>query len=302
MAGHQRVGQVGEGREYTGLADAHTSRNEAAVAAASSLFSTSNNNFDAADYVQKIHLSVEEDRANQESSGWMDLLRGPNLRRLLIAVGIQCLQQAQGVTYILNYITFFLGYAGITNPFPFIISAFCVNYAGVLTGYYFPDKFGRRVLVIWTSLVCAVSVMIMSSLMAAGGGGSSGGVVIVVMLFIWMGSLGAQSPLIWIITAESAPTRNRERVIATAIFFGFGTALLTASVSPFIADAGYGNLGGKIVSQACFLPTSKRKSKIEYNTNERRTIGFLVGQLLVLLGGLGLLRAPRNERLLSRTA
>lgn len=181
----------------------------------------------------------------------MDLLRGPDLRRLLIAVGIQCLQQAQGVTYILNYISFFLGYAGITNVFPYIISAFCVNYLGVLTGYYLPDKFGRRVLVMWTSGICGVSLMIMAGLIVGAKGGSSG-VTVVVLLFIWMASLGAQSPLIWIVTAETAPTRNRERVIATAIFFGFGTALLTASVSPFLQDPGYGNLGGKIVSSLLF--------------------------------------------------
>ncbi|KIW12740.1 hypothetical protein PV08_07926 [Exophiala spinifera] len=216
-----------------------------AIKAADRLFKTKTNNFEAADYVHKIHLSIEQDRANQEATGWMDLARGPNLRRLLIAVGIQCIQQAQGVTYILNYITFYLGYAGITNVFPYIISAFCTNYLGVLTGYYLPDRFGRRVLVICTSLVCAVALVIMSGIMAGTSGGASG-TVIVVLLFIWMLSLGAQSPLIWIITAESAPTRNREKVIATAVFFGFGTALLTASVSPFIADPGYGNLGGKI--------------------------------------------------------
>jgi MFS family permease len=224
-----------------------SSRKEAATEAAQRLFAAKNGSFDAADYVQRIHLSVEADRAEQESTGWMDLLKGPDLRRLLIAVGIQCLKQAQGVTYILNYISFFLGYAGITNVFPYIISAFCVNYAGVLTGYYLPDKFGRRALVIWTSAICGASLMIMSGLMVRVEGNALG-VVVVVLLFIWMGSLGAQSPLIWIVTAEGAPTRNRERVIATAIFFGFGTALLTASVSPFLQDPGYGNLGGKIVS------------------------------------------------------
>jgi hypothetical protein len=223
------------------------SRNEGAVAAARRLFATDTNSFNSDDYVEKIHLAVEEDRA-QSLAGWKEMLRGPDLRRLLIGVGIQCLAQAQGVTYILNYISFFLGYAGITNIFPYVISAFCLNYAGVLTGHYLPDRFGRRVLVIWTSAICGVSLIIMSALMISKGNDASG-IVIVVLLFIWMASLGAQSPLVWIITAESAPTRNREKVIATSIFFGFGTALLTSSVSPFIQDPEYGNLGGKIVSQ-----------------------------------------------------
>ncbi|KAF5971695.1 general substrate transporter [Fusarium coicis] len=219
-------------------------RNEAAAIAARRLFATDTNSFNSDDYVEKIHLAVEEDRS-QSSAGWKEMLRGPDLRRLLIGVGIQCLAQAQGVTYILNYISFFLGYAGITNIFPYVISAFCLNYAGVLTGHYLPDRFGRRVLVIWTSAICGVSLIIMSALMISKGNDASG-IVMVVLLFIWMASLGAQSPLVWIITAESAPTRNREKVIATSIFFGFGTALLTSSVSPFIQDPEYGNLGGKI--------------------------------------------------------
>lgn len=126
----------------------------------------------------------------------------------------------------------------------------------MLTGYYLPDKFGRRVLVILTSAICGVSLMIMAGLMTGIGNGGASGTAVVVLLFIWMGSLGAQSPLIWIITAESAPTRNRERVIATAIFFGFGTALLTSSVSPFLQDPGYGNLGGKIVSHIALFSST----------------------------------------------
>lgn len=102
---------------------------------------------------------------------------------------------------------------------------------------------------IWTSAICGVSLTVVSGLMV-GVEGNGSGVAVVVLLFVWMGSLGAQSPLIWIVTAESSPTRNRERVIAPAIFLGFGAALLTASVSPFLQDPGYGNLGGKIVSLA----------------------------------------------------
>jgi MFS transporter, SP family, sugar:H+ symporter len=76
------------------------------------------------------------------------------------------------------------------------------------------------------------------------------------LIFLWEISFGIQSPLIWIVTAESAPTRNREKVQAVAVFFGFGVSLLIASVSPYIQDSGYGNLGGKIVSypSSCGFP------------------------------------------------
>jgi hypothetical protein len=70
----------------------------------------------------------------------------------------------------------------------------------------------------------------------------------IALIFLWEISFGIQSPLIWITTAESAPSRNREKVQAIACFFGFGVSLLITSVSPYIQDKGYGNLGGRIVS------------------------------------------------------
>ncbi|KAL2695015.1 hypothetical protein AAEP93_007411, partial [Penicillium crustosum] len=150
---------------------------ERAVVASSRLFASKRNNFDAQAYVRTIEVAIEEERLSQQSSGWMDLLRGSDLRRLLIAIGVQCLCQAQGSTYILNYVVSFLKSAGIADVFPVIM---------------------------------------------------------------------VQSTVIWIVTTECAPSRNREKVLAIAVFFGFGISLLVASVSPYLQDEAYGNLGGKI--------------------------------------------------------
>ena len=74
------------------------------------------------------------------------------------------------------------------------------------------------------------------------------------LIILWQAGFGVQSPLIWITTAESAPTRNRERVQAVAVFLGFGVSLLVTSVAPFIQNPGYGNLGSKIVSNFLLKP------------------------------------------------
>lgn len=72
----------------------------------------------------------------------------------------------------------------------------------------------------------------------------------IALIFLWYASFGAQSPVVWVITTESAPTAHREKVLAVATFFGFGVSLLITSVSPYIQDPGYGNLGSKIVSNS----------------------------------------------------
>lgn len=72
------------------------------------LFATSTNNFQADEYCAKLAAAYEEEKALTATFGWGDLLKQPTLRRLLIAVGIQCLQQAQGSSYMNSYIVSFL--------------------------------------------------------------------------------------------------------------------------------------------------------------------------------------------------
>lgn len=226
-------------------------RTDEAKASAQKLFSTPTNDFDASDYVHSIEVAIEADRADESTSSWKDLLRGPDLRRLLIAVGIQSLQQAQGSSYMNNYIVSFLQSTGVTDVFPVIMGLYTLYYVAILTGHFLPDMVGRRPILMSTGAFCATCLITVSTLVVAF---SSPPEAVqkasITLIFMWQIGFGVQSPLIWIVTAESAPTRNREKVQAIAVFFGFGVSLLIASVSPYIQDADYGNLGGKIVSDA----------------------------------------------------
>ncbi|KAH7035817.1 general substrate transporter [Microdochium trichocladiopsis] len=222
-------------------------RIEEAVAAANRLFRTDSNNFDAADYVAKIQVSIEEDREQQSATGWADLLQGPDLRRTLIASGIQCLQQAQGSGYMVNYIVSFLVGAGVKDVFPVLMGVNMVYYVGILSGHILPDKFGRRTIMMTTSAVCGVTMYIVAILVTVFNPGTdSSQKASMALIILWQAGFGIQSPLIWITTAESAPTRNRERVQAVAVFLGFGVSLLVTSVSPFIQNPDFGNLGSRI--------------------------------------------------------
>jgi SP family sugar:H+ symporter-like MFS transporter len=225
------------------------SRHTEAIAAANSIFSTSTNNFDAAKYIDDIQASIESERNQNDASRWADLTRGPDVRRLLIAVGIQSLQQAQGSAYMNSYIVSFLASTGVTNVFPVIMGLYTLYYVAILTGHFLPDTVGRRPILIGTATFCGISLAIVSCLVVAFKNPSDvQGKTSIALIFLWEISFGVQSPLIWITTAEAAPSRNREKVQSIATFFGFGVSLLITSVSPYIQDKGYGNLGGRIVS------------------------------------------------------
>ncbi|OAK98366.1 general substrate transporter [Phaeosphaeriaceae sp. SRC1lsM3a] len=222
-------------------------RRDDAIASANRIFSTSSNDFDAAKYINEIQIAIESEQNREEASRWVDLTRGPDLRRLLIAVGIQSLQQAQGSAYMNSYIVSFLTSTGVTNVFPVIMGLYTLYYVAILTGHFLPDTVGRRPILMSTASFCGISLLIVSSLVVATSTPSDvQGKVSIALIFLWEISFGVQSPLIWITTAEAAPSRNREKVQAIATFFGFGVSLLITSVSPYIQDKGYGNLGGKI--------------------------------------------------------
>ena len=128
------------------------------------------------------------------------------------------------------------------------MALYCLYLVGVATGYYLPDVLGRRIIMISTATVCAITLILIAILTTVYGSTPPTAVqkASIGLIFIWEFSFGVQSPLIWIITAESAPTRNREKVLGMATFWGFGVALIITFVSPYIQDAGYGNLGSRI--------------------------------------------------------
>ena len=147
-----------------------------------------------------------------------------------------------------NYIVPFLQGAGVTNVFPVIMGVYCTYYVAILSGHFLPDMVGRRIILIATSAGCGLCLITVAIIATVAGGAPTLPMqkASIALIFLWNFSFGVQSPLIWITTAEAAPTRNRERVLATATFFGFGISLLIASVSPYLQNEGYGNLGSKI--------------------------------------------------------
>jgi hypothetical protein len=94
--------------------------------------------------VQEIKANFDEQRALHSGVSFFELFRGPNLRRTLIAVGLQSLQQAQGVSFVANYVVILLIRLGIQNVYTIILVLYVVLLVTSLGAFYFPDKLGRR--------------------------------------------------------------------------------------------------------------------------------------------------------------
>lgn len=94
--------------------------------------------------VQEIAAAYAEMRQLYNGVGWLELFRGANLRRTLIAIGLQSLQQAQGVSFVSNYTVTTLLSLGINNVYTIVLVLYVVLLISSLGAFYLPDRVGRR--------------------------------------------------------------------------------------------------------------------------------------------------------------
>lgn len=136
---------------------------------------------DAAAEVAEMRVAYETDKALHSGVEWVELFRGSNLRRTLISMGLQCLQQAQGISFMANYllVTFIsLGFQDVymllfAVRLSRLVSALCSTLADVTVtlqlgcmmlglsffGFVLPDLLGRRTLLLSESHLRVLAVL-----------------------------------------------------------------------------------------------------------------------------------------------
>ncbi|KAK1925233.1 general substrate transporter [Papiliotrema laurentii] len=198
--------------------------------------------------VLEIQAAYEDSRRLHDGIGWFELFKGANLRRTLIAIGLQSLQQAQGVSFVSNYILVTLVSLGINNPYTIVLVLYVVLFVSSLGAFYFPDRVGRRTLLLIgsTSGACWMAVLGAITTKFAAPTGSYAN-FLVASLFLWVAFFANTWSIIpWTVAAEIASSPLREKTLAAASWSGFGVGLAVGFIVPYIQNAEYGNLGGKI--------------------------------------------------------
>ncbi|ORY27083.1 general substrate transporter [Naematelia encephala] len=198
--------------------------------------------------VEEIRAAYEEMRKIHDGVGWIELFRGANLRRTLVAIGLQSLQQAQGVSFVSNYALITLIGLGISNVYTIVMVLYVVLFVSSLGAFYFPDKIGRRALLLIGSASCATWMAVIGAITtkyAAPTGGMAH--FLVVSLFLWVAIFANTWSIIpWTVAAEIPSNPLREKTLALASWSGFGVGLAVGFIVPYIQNAEYGDLGGKI--------------------------------------------------------
>ncbi|CAI7656241.1 unnamed protein product [Penicillium manginii] len=228
-------------------------------------------NYNAAEEVQLLQLQVEEQRELHKATSVMDCFKGTNLRRTIIAMGVQILQQAQGVSFINNFIVTFMKQLGFSDPLKYnVIVIACGLVANVISFYTF-DKIGRRSNMFWGAFV-------MAAMMIGVGGTTANGYEVlspmtqngcVAMLVLWYVFYGLSwGPGVWILGGEIGTGQLREHTLLLSSLGSFVTSVPINFVNPYVqADIGgrtaiiYGSFSvAAMVFVYFLLPETKDRS------------------------------------------
>jgi MFS transporter, SP family, sugar:H+ symporter len=199
---------------------------------------------------EKELLDVEAALEMRNSDGkWVDLIRGTNLRRTIIAWVIPIIEGWQGLSFMGNYLIVFLISLGATNQyFLSLMLQLTIFFTSTLT-FWAPDHLGRRPMLIVGAALMFVSMYVTAGVSGQNATGISTDrkTVAVGFLFVWaIAHAGTWQTLGYTAPAEIPTTKLRSKTSGMAYFLQQSGGLIVTFISPYMQNPGYGNMGAYI--------------------------------------------------------
>jgi SP family sugar:H+ symporter-like MFS transporter len=196
--------------------------------------------------IQLLKAQVEEQRELHAASTIADCFRGSNLRRTIIAMSVQILQQAQGVSFIQNFIVTFMQQLGFPDALRTNVIVTGCSFAVHIITFVTFDKIGRRRSLSWGSIGMA-GTMIGTGIATATGKAPSYTPAVAnasaAMLILWYCIYGfSWGPGCWVVAAEVGTGQLRERTLFLASMGSFVTSVPINFVNPYVQSS----LGGAV--------------------------------------------------------
>lgn len=184
--------------------------------------------------------------------GWKSLMHGVELRKFACVLGILIGQQIGGVQFIFSYTVTFMTAVGLKDAFIITIIVDVIEVVGVLCSFLLVNRFGRRPLILWTSVPMFISLFVVAGIGTKGlpsRGESLPGVISVtegrtiaamICIYVFFFNL-AWGPLAWVVASELAVGKNRSKImsVGTACFWIIAWAV-TFTLPYLFYNAGLG--------------------------------------------------------------
>lgn len=194
---------------------------------------------------KEIEVSLKE--LELRDGTYLDLLKGTDLKRTLIVIGVNVFQQITGQAFASQYGTLFIKSLGTVNAFQMSIVSAVVGIVAVALILALNDMFGRKVFLyigLWIQV---------SSLIAKGGLGTArtatvpmkSGIVAMMNIFTFGYAFG-YAPLAYVISSEVPSLKLKDKTYRVGMLMNILFAFLVAFTLPYLLNKPYANLQAKV--------------------------------------------------------
>ncbi|KAE8145672.1 general substrate transporter [Aspergillus avenaceus] len=203
--------------------------------------------FPVEEEVVALQQLLADEQERQNATSWADCVSTRvNLRRTIIAVGVQAFQQGQGISFVANYQAVFLQQIGFKEVLLISMIVYIIGVVANILSMATSDRMGRRTVLLWSSMVLGACMLTIGGLTCRGTAHMTYPMQIaaVVMLMLWFLVFQLTwGPLAWVITSEVPPSQVREKMVTLSGFSAYGTGLIIVFVNPYTQGAIGGGVG-----------------------------------------------------------
>jgi len=195
----------------------------------------------------RIQEVIELESHNKSTAKWIDLFRGNNLRRTMIATMVFVCQELAGVQFVLGYSTYFFELAGFPTPsaFKLGIGTLALALVGNFIGLALINRVGRRSLFFWGMISCTVDCLGLGICSLIPGQPALWGQAAFTMLYMLAFQSGI-GPVAYALFAEISSVKLRSKTVGWGVCVNQFFVGVTQVFLPYLINPNEANLEGKV--------------------------------------------------------
>lgn len=181
-----------------------------------------------------LHVTEQELKGNVRL---LDVFKGTDLRRSMLIYGVTSAQVITGQGFLMQFSVYFLGEAGISQPFLWVMITYIISLTGNVFASFLLRYFHRKTMLLMGLSGMAVSMFVMAISNSVQGSTVTAGRVLVAMYIIhtWIGS-AATTPSAACLAAELASQRLRPEMVGMSNLVLWGLAWLVSYTTPYFIN------------------------------------------------------------------
>ncbi|KAF9696678.1 hypothetical protein EKO04_005507 [Ascochyta lentis] len=204
------------------------------------------------DELAELEANYQHEAKNMQS-GWLSCFSGgwrspsSNLRRVMLGMALQMMQQWTGVNFVFYYGTTFFKTVGLKNAFVISMITTAVNVGSTPISFWTVERFGRRMLLIYGAigmLVCEFVIAIVGTV-SEGSNAASMCLIVFTCLYIFFFA-STWGPAAWVVIGEIFPLPIRAKGVALSTASNWLWNFVIGYITPYLLDEQYGNLKSKV--------------------------------------------------------